>query len=94
MKFVNETDHESPFTFPCRFPIKVMGRHEAEFEAQVVALISEHSGTEIPAASVRTRASSNGRFLAVTITIDAESREQLDAIYRALTAAEQVLFVL
>jgi len=71
-----------------------MGRHEAEFEARVVALISEHSGTEIPAASVRTRASSNGRFLAVTITIDAESREQLDAIYRALTAAEQVLFVL
>ncbi len=94
MKFANATENESPLKFPCRFPIKVMGRREVGFEAEVIALISEHAGAEIPPESVRTRASSNGRFLAVTVTIEAESRAQLDGIYRALTATEQVLFVL
>jgi hypothetical protein len=70
-----------------------MGRHDADFEALVVAMISAHAG-EIPAESVRSRASSNGRFLSVTVTITARSRGQLDNVYRTLTASEQVLFVL
>ena len=84
---------ESPLKFPCSFPIKVMGRHEADFEALVVSMVSGHVG-EIPPESVRTRASSTGRYLSVTITVIAESREQLDNVYRTLTASEQVLFVL
>jgi putative lipoic acid-binding regulatory protein len=84
---------ESPLKFPCRFPIKVMGRHEADFEAQVLAMISEHVGV-IPPENVRSRESSQGRFLSVTVTITAESREQLDNVYRTLTASERVLFVL
>jgi hypothetical protein len=87
------TEPESPFKFPCSFPIKVMGRHEADFEALVISMISGHVG-EIPAGSVRTRASSSGRFLSVTVTVIAESREQLDNLYRTLTASERVLFVL
>ena len=87
------TEPESPLKFPCSFPIKVMGRHEGDFEALVVALVSSHVG-EIPSASVRSRASSNGRFLSVTVTVMAESREQLDNVYRTLTASEQVLLVL
>ena len=43
---------------------------------------------------MRSRASSNGRYLSVTVTVTAESREQLDNVYRTLTASEQVLFVL
>jgi putative lipoic acid-binding regulatory protein len=70
-----------------------MGRYEADFESMVVAMISGHVGA-IPAASVRSRASSNGRFVSVTVTVTAESREQLDNVYRTLTASEQVLFVL
>ncbi len=93
MNSANETDTGSPLKFPCNFPIKVMGRYEADFESMVVSMISGHVGA-IPAESVRSRASSNGRFLSVTVTVVAESREQLDGIYRALTAAEQVLFVL
>lgn len=93
MKFANTPEAESPLRFPCRFPIKVMGRHEEGFEAVVIALISEHAGA-IPDASVRSRQSSTGRYLAVTVTIDATSREQLDNVYRALTASKQVLFVL
>jgi putative lipoic acid-binding regulatory protein len=79
--------------FPCSFPIKVVGRNEPEFEALVLALVSAHVG-EIRAHQVRKRASSNGRFLSLTVTVEAQSREQLDDLYRTLTSTEQVLFVL
>lgn len=88
-----EPDSESPLRFPCSFPIKVMGRHEAGFEARVVAMINAHLGAA-QEPSVRSRESSNGRFLSVTVTVVAESREQLDDIYRTLTASEHVLLVL
>lgn len=93
MNSANEPDSGSPLRFPCDFPIKVMGRHHDAFEAEVVAMISGHVGA-IPAAKVRSRASSNGRFVSVTVTVTAASREQLDDVYRTLTASEQVLFVL
>jgi hypothetical protein len=93
MKPVNDPEADSPLKFPCAFPIKVMGRHEAEFEARVLDLIRPHVG-EIHAQQVRSRPSSNRRFLAVTVTVHAESRDQLDNIYRSLTASEFVLLVL
>lgn len=84
---------DSPLQFPCSFPLKVMGHHTAGFEALVVALISDHAG-EIPIDRVRSRVSSNGRYLSVTVTIEARSRAQLDAIYGALSGCSQVLLVL
>jgi hypothetical protein len=86
-------ERDSPLKFPCRFPIKVMGRHGPDFEAEVIAMVCGHLDPGTTPA-VRSRASSNGRFLAVTVTIVAESRDQLDDIYRTLTASEQVLLVL
>jgi hypothetical protein len=86
-------DQDSPLTFPCSFPIKVMGRQDADFEAEVIAMICGHldAGTT---PVVRSRESSQGRFVSVTVTIMAESRDQLDDIYRTLIASDQVLFVL
>jgi hypothetical protein len=93
MNATSGPEGESPLKFPCEFPIKAMGRHEDDFEALVVALISGHVG-DIPAERVRTRPSANGRFLSVTVTVTAESRAQLDDVYRTLTATDRVLFVL
>lgn len=70
-----------------------MGEQGDEFEDFVVGLIAEHVG-ELPTGSVRSRGSSNGRYLSVTVTVIAESRAQLDNIYRSLTASKRVLFVL
>lgn len=70
-----------------------MGQHVPEFEPLVLALIRAHVG-ELRAAQVRRRVSSNGRFLSLTVTVQAKSREQLDDIYRTLTGTEQVLLVL
>jgi len=79
--------------FPCRFPIKMMGRRGTGFRRTAVAIVEGHVG-EIPNDDVREAESSKGNFVSVTVTITATSREQLDDIYRALTDHEAVLVAL
>jgi len=80
-------------TFPCAFPVKVIGRHNADFEAIVTAIVRRHAPDLHPEA-VTSRSSGGGNYLAVTATVIAHSRDQLDALYRDLNSHEQVLMVL
>ncbi|MDH3647286.1 MAG: DUF493 domain-containing protein [Gammaproteobacteria bacterium] len=82
---------ESLLEFPCDFPIKVMGHHTDEFHATVVEIIARHTETT-PLPGIR--ASRNNKYMALSFTIKASDREQLDALYHELTASELVLFVL
>lgn len=84
---------ESPLQFPCRFPIKAVGTAEDDFVAHVRELVERHTG-RLPDEDLQTRASRQGSFLSVTVTIEATSREQLDAIYRELTASARIKFAL
>ena len=79
--------------FPSDFPIKVMGRRDGELRALTQAIIERHAGPQ-PESSIRTRTSADGNFLALTYMVHATSREQLDAIYRELTACKAVLMAL
>jgi putative lipoic acid-binding regulatory protein len=79
--------------FPSEFPIKVMGRHDSNLRELTQSIIERHAGPQADS-SVRTRTSADGNFLAVTYTITASSREQLDNIYRELTACKSVLMAL
>jgi putative lipoic acid-binding regulatory protein len=83
----------SPMEFPSQFPIKVMGRHDSDLRALTQTIIERHSGPILDS-SVRTRTSADGNFLALTYLVLANSREQLDAIYRELTACKSVLMAL
>ncbi len=80
-------------TFPCAFPVKAIGRHSADFEMIVADIVRRHAPDLQPEA-VTSRSSGSGTYLAVTVTIVAHSREQLDALYRDLNRHEQVLMVL
>lgn len=84
---------EGLLQFPCRFPIKAMGRADSDMEAIVIEIVRRHA-PDFDATAVRVRASSGGKWLAVTVTIEAESRAQLDAIYQDLTAHESVVWAL
>ena len=86
-----ETDEH--FNFPCDFPIKIMGRCDCELETMVVEVINQHV-TELAENAVTTRPSEKGNFVSVTVIVKATSREQLDNIYRELTAREEVLMAL
>lgn len=79
--------------FPNEFPIKVMGRHDGDLRAVTQGIIERHAGP-LPESRVKTRTSADGNFLALTYTVTARSRAQLDDIYRELTACKLVLMAL
>ncbi len=83
----------SPFVFPCSFPLKVFGKDEDRFEAFVVAIVLRHV-PDLQTENVTSRLSENGKYLAVTATFIADSREQLDALYMELSAHDRALMVL
>lgn len=84
---------ESALTFPCEFPIKMMGRDTPEFRVTARALVEKHIG-DVSADRVQAATSRNGRFVSVTVTITATSQQQLDAIYRDVTSHDDVLMAL
>ena len=79
--------------FPNVFPLKVMGANEDDFEALVLSIIGKHAAI-VPEKAITRRLSRGGKFLSVTVHIQAESQTQLDAIYRELSAHERVLMIL
>lgn len=84
---------ETLFDFPCEFPIKAIGRDDGQFRSLVVEIIRKHVD-ELDQDAVTTRPGSKGNYLAVTVTIEATSRAQLDDIYRELSARAEVLMAL
>ena len=80
-------------TFPCTFPIKAMGYNHVDFEALVVSIVQKHTPDPLEN-EVRRQLSSGGRYVSVTVTITAQSQQQLDTIYLELNAHEQVVMVL
>lgn len=79
--------------FPCSFPIKAMGHADPTFAARVLEIVRRHA-PEIGDDAIQNRPSVGGKYLSVTVTIEAQSRAQLDAIYHELSDCEQVLVAL
>jgi uncharacterized protein len=79
--------------YPSAFPIKVMGTQSEGFVEAVVDVARRFDPT-FDAATVQTRPSKGGKYLGVTITITATSREQLDELYRTLSTHPMVKVVL
>jgi len=84
---------QSLIEYPSAFPIKVMGTHVEGFVDAVVQ-IAQHFDPAFDASTVQTRPSSGGKYLGVTVTITATSREQLDELYRTLSTHPMVKVVL
>ena len=79
--------------FPCEFPIKALGPAVPGLRERVVEIVSRHA-PGIRDRQVTSRPSQGGRYLSVTVRITASSQQQLDAIYRELSACDQVSMVL
>lgn len=86
-------DQKGGLTFPCEFIIKVFGKASDEFETNILMLIRKHQ-SNLPENAIQNRPSKDGKYLALSITVNVNSREQLDAIYRELTANPSVLMAL
>ncbi len=84
---------ESLIDYPSQFPIKVMGENVDGYVHAVTA-IARQFDPAFDASTIELRDSKGGKYLGVTITVTATSREQLDDIYRALSSHPMVKVVL
>lgn len=79
--------------YPSAFPIKVMGLAAPGF-AEAMVGIARQFDPGYDAATLEQRPSSGGRYLGLTLTVTATSREQLDELYRTLSTHPLVRVVL
>ena len=89
----NDPETSSLLTFPCVFPMKVMGRREDGFAQTISEIVLRHASDFHPE-TMEMRPSKKGRYLSLTVTINAKSREQLDALYSELSKHPMVIMVL
>jgi len=89
------TDDNKPslLSFPCEFPIKVMGKADPALEGAVMQIMRKHV-PDLSEGAVVEHYSKGGKYLSMTVTIMATSQEQLDTIYLELTADRRVMVVL
>lgn len=89
---INSED-ETLHKFPCEFPIKAMGRNCPEMEMAVLEIMNRHV-PDLGEGAIKSRPSSKGNYIAITVTIIAKSKDQLDAIYMELTSCEYIAFAI
>lgn len=86
-------ERDTLLEFPCKFPIKAMGKKEDGFATLIETIVLAHAeiytGEEVTIST-----SGSGNFISVTVTIEALSKDQLDRIYQDLTDCEKVLVAL
>jgi putative lipoic acid-binding regulatory protein len=84
---------QSSIQYPSRFPIKVMGANVDGF-IETMVQVAQFFDPTLEAGMIETRASSGGKYLGLTLTVTATSREQLDELYRTLSTHPMVKVVL
>ena len=87
------TVQNSLIDYPCDFPIKVMGKSQPGFAQAVTEVVLRHDPT-FQVASMEMRSSKAARYLSLTCTVRAISRQQLDALYQELCDHPMVEMVL
>jgi putative lipoic acid-binding regulatory protein len=89
----DEPELESLLAFPCDFPIKIMGQTQPGFAQAMLEVVLRHA-PDFDATTMEMRNSREGKYLSLTTTIRATSREQLDNLYRELCDHPMVKLVL
>jgi len=84
---------DSLLDYPCEYPLKIFGLQQAGFAQAVMEVVARHDPGFQPA-TMEMRASKNARYISLTCTIQATSREQLDALYQELCDHPAVVMVL
>lgn len=89
----NVEGHPSLLTFPCDYPLRVMGVAGTEFQARTIEIVRHHV-PDIDGSTIETRPSREGRYVSYTFRFTATSRDQLDQLYTELNQCELVKAIL
>lgn len=79
--------------FPCEFPISIMGLNVPEYKETIFAILKKHV-PEVKQTDLKTAFSANKKYCSLKTKFVAQSREQMDDLYKELTANELVKWVL
>lgn len=88
-----EESLELRLEFPCVFPLKVIGIKEDDFDAYVEEVVRRHV-PDLDPDKISHKDSDGGKYRSVSFVFLAQSREQVDDLYRELTASKRVKWVL
>jgi putative lipoic acid-binding regulatory protein len=86
-------DKDSLIEYPCDFPIKVMGL-KVEGYLEAMSHVVRQFDSDWTEDRLETRESAGGKYLSLTFTVRATSREQLDELYRTLSSHPMAKVVL
>jgi putative lipoic acid-binding regulatory protein len=84
---------ESLITFPCNFPIKVMGNNTPTFAQEIIDIVTTYDKKPDPS-TINLRVSREKKYISLTVIVHVENQIQLDNIYQALTKHPDVRMVL
>jgi len=74
------------FSFPCSFPIKIMGLNKPQLEKLIIKTFHDHlSEKDQKTMEINKNVSKHENYLSITVTFQATSKKQLDDIYKDLS---------
>lgn len=90
---MTDKPNETVMQFPCEFTLKLFGLTGPEFEVTALTIVRKHV-PDLAEQALVIRPSSNGKYSSLSISFTAHSKEQLDNLYRELSASPQILMAL
>ena len=93
MQHNEKNNNNKTIKFPCDFPIKVIGYSNFELEDFTEITIHKHL-PHMEFIPITKNESKKGNYQAITAVLKAENQQQLDAVYRELTANKHIIMVL
>ena len=87
------TNKKTLIEFPCLFPIKIIGNNTPNFENEIINIAQEHDPS-LMRNQVRTQLSNEGKYRSLSITVNVQDQQSLDALYQALTKHPEIKMVL
>ena len=93
VRTADDVFEKAKLKFPCDFPISVMGVNVPEYKETIFAIMKKHV-PELEENKLQTAFSANKKYCSLKTRFTAQSREQMDELYKELTAHELVKWVL
>ena len=91
----NSKSTDGVIKYPCEFGIKAFGKADSDFKQTVINIVKQHvEGNTINDHEISEKKSKDGNYLSLTVTIQAQSKQQMDTIYHALSDEPLVLLAL
>ena len=93
MTDIKKTEDAPGMVFPCSIKVKIFVKNHSE-EEEAIRLFVAGQLEAHHFLGWSSRESSGGKYLAISINVDAQSREHIDSLYRVLSEHERVIMLL